>query len=352
MLHNLSALAIVPKAKAIGAQRLTREDYNELMRRKSVLEVMTTLQSHPYFKRSLGGLSPTNLHRAQIEEALSKDVFYKYERLMHYSFHSGHFGAYFQMRCEIDELEHKLRLMSLDVAEQYIVQLPGFLTEHASFDLLRLAAAKSPEECLHVLAGTPYARVLERVFPQKGKPLEFLAVEHALETYYYSFVFRRIEADLSGRSAADTRELFLYEAEIYNLDLLFRAKAFYPNQFTPRQLKKLLLPFYGVLAQNKLEMLADTHDLESFLHLYNHTRAGARYGERTTSLQAASDVQAYRSLYAKADRLLHFSCTPQTLLAAVLCIANLERSNIVNIIEGVRYGLPPEKISQVLKRAW
>ena len=50
-----------------------------------------------------------------------------------------------------------------------------------------------------------------------------------------------------------------------------------------------------------------------------------------------------------AQKLLHFSSTPQTVLAALLCLANLERSNIINVIEGVRYGLSPEQISAFLK---
>ena len=34
MLENLSALAIVPKAKAIAARRLSHSDYLELMRKR------------------------------------------------------------------------------------------------------------------------------------------------------------------------------------------------------------------------------------------------------------------------------------------------------------------------------
>ena len=59
MLENLSALAIVPKAKAIAARRLSHGDYLELMRKRSVIEVTAALQSHPYFKDSLKGLSQT-----------------------------------------------------------------------------------------------------------------------------------------------------------------------------------------------------------------------------------------------------------------------------------------------------
>ncbi len=119
MLENLSALAIVPKAKAIAARRLSHGDYLELMRKRSVIEVTAALQSHPYFKDSLKGLSQTNLHRAQIEEALSKDVYYKYESLMRYSFRKGKFGAYFLMRSEINELLAKLRFCPWASASLY-----------------------------------------------------------------------------------------------------------------------------------------------------------------------------------------------------------------------------------------
>ena len=70
MLENKSSLALVPKAKAMAARRLTKDDYAELERKRSVLEVTAALQSHPYFADSLKGLSPMNLHRAQIEDCL------------------------------------------------------------------------------------------------------------------------------------------------------------------------------------------------------------------------------------------------------------------------------------------
>ena len=164
MLENQSALAVVPKAKAIAARRLTKEDYAELERKRSVLEVTAALQSHPYFADSLKGLSSMNLHRAQIEEALRKDIFYKYESLMHYTFDKkGSFGTYFLMRCEITELLAKIRLLSMGFRHHYIVQLPGFLASKTSFSLLKLAKAETIEECVPVVAGTPYAKVLAAV---------------------------------------------------------------------------------------------------------------------------------------------------------------------------------------------
>ena len=69
------------------------------------------------------------------------------------------------MRCEIDELLTKLRLLSMGFHHHYIVHLPGFLADKTSFSLLALAKAQTPAQCLPVLAGTPYAKVLQSVLP-------------------------------------------------------------------------------------------------------------------------------------------------------------------------------------------
>ena len=37
------------------------------------------------------------------------------------------------------------------------------------------------------------------------------------------------------------------------------------------------------------------------------------------------------------------------LLAALLCLATIDRSNIINVVEGVRYSLPPAEIRAFLK---
>ena len=199
------------------------------------------------------------------------------------------------------------------------------------------------------MAGTPYAKVLAGVLPAAGQKLDYLKCEHAFQSYFYTTVLAQIDRDLSGRSAADTKRLFRMEAEIYNLDLLFRAKAFFSPQLTPEDLKKLLIPVYGVLSAKNMNALADTRGLDEFLKLYNAGRAGQVYVARSVDPADASEVSETRALYRAAQKLLHFSSTPQTVLAALLCLANLERSNIINVIEGVRYGLSPEQISAFLK---
>ncbi len=350
MLEDLSALAIVPKARAIAARRLSQNDYDELMRRRSVIEVVAALKSHPYFEKSLAGLGANGeVHREQLEQALSKDIFFKYESLMRYSFREHHFGAFFLVRCEVNEILAKLNLLSRGATSRYIIQMPGFLASHTRFSLLKLAEAKSAQACVSVLAGTPYAAILRSCLPEDGSEPDYLACEHAFTCYYYDFCLRKLREDVHPRERAETQQLFECEAEIANLDIIFRAKAFFAESMPPERIRALLVPVYRVLNEKQLYALADTATLDEFLQKYNASRAAAYYGERTAKNSSDADVRGKSRLYATAEHLLRFSNTPQTVLAAVLCLADLERSNIINVVEGVRYGLPPEKIAAFLK---
>ena len=159
----------------------------------------------------------------------------------------------------------------------------------------------------------------------------------------------KLREDLRGRVREETKQLFVCEAEISNLDLIFRAKAFFPHSLTPERIRALLVPVWGILTQRQMEALADTETPDEFLQRYNASRAAVYYGSRSATDSLSADVRGQSRLYATAERLLRFSNAPQPVLAAVLCLADLERSNIFNVVEGVRYGLPPEKIAVFLK---
>ncbi len=349
MLFNKSALAMVPKAKHMASQCLSAEEYKALTRRRTVLEVVAFLQSHPYSSKTMGGISQTNPHREQIEQALSKDLFFKYEALMRYCFKEGHFGGYFIIRCEIDEILQKLRLMGVGFSERYIVQMPGFLLNKTKLQLLKLAEAKTLEEVCNILSGTPYLKVIQSVMPQSGEKLDYIKCEHAFECFYYNYVFDKIKEDLSKKAALETCELFCLQAEIYNLDVIFRAKAFYSDVYSYKNLTEILLPYYGILNKKQILKLACAKDLDEFLSLYNASRAVKTYGIKSKNIEAQSGIQPHIALRNKARKLLHFSIVPETVLAALLCFAEIERSNIVTIVEGVRYGLEPDQIENFLK---
>ncbi len=344
-----SALAALPKARYIASLRLTQEDYRSLMRRTSVLEVVGILQNHDYLKSTLGSLARTNIHREQLEQALSKDVFYKYDKLMRYVYKKNHFSSYFLVRSEINELLAKLKLFSAGLPGQYILQMPGFLLEKTSLKLMEIAAAKDIKTFCDLLHGTPYLKIVQSVLNKNKEVDDYLLCEHAFEVYYYNYVFKMIDIDLKGTPKEQITQLFLMQAEIFNLDMLFRIKAFYSQQFSLERIQSLLLPFYCVLSKKQLYKLCACANLQQFLQIYNSSKAAVKYGKKYDDFKTMHINEAQSVLYRKALKLLRFTIVPEVALAALMCIAQIERSNIVSVIEGVRYKLEPEKIEQFLK---
>ena len=75
MLDGLSTLAIVPKAKAIAARRLTKSEYEALARKRSVIEVTAALQAAlPAFGRQLEGFDRPDAVLTGVESRSSSPV--------------------------------------------------------------------------------------------------------------------------------------------------------------------------------------------------------------------------------------------------------------------------------------
>lgn len=338
--------AMVPKARGMYAKRISLAEYEELMRRRTVPEVAATLKKHPYFADSLATLSSTDPHREQLEELLNMDIFTKYEALMRYDFTRESFAHYFIVECEVQEILRALRMLSTGVSQRYIQHLPPFLEGSLRFDLFRLAEARSFEQALEVLHHTPYYKVLRPVWQKDPLLRDYPSVEAVLVRYYYSAVFALSQKHLSGREeqAADT--LFLQEAEIYNINVILRARTYFGAAFTPQQVADLLLPYHYRLTKRDIQQMLNAPHVDAASQLLD--KMGLDLPPGPVDVEAL-DAATGRLMYHTARRVLHLSAAPSAVVAAFICLARLERDNVVNVIEGVRYGMAPEKIRALLR---
>jgi V/A-type H+-transporting ATPase subunit C len=338
--------AIIPKARGMYAKRILAAEYEELMRRRTVPEVAAVLKKHPYFADSLATLSPTDPHREQLEELLSMDIFVKYEALMRYDFTTESFANYFIIECEVQEILRVLRMLSTGVPGRYMKHLPPFLEGSLRFDLFRLAEARSFDEVLEELHHTPYYKVLRSVWVKDPFLRDYPGVEAVMVRYYYAAVFELAQKHLPQRALKAVAEMFSQEAEIYNIGVILRARTYFGAAFTAEQVKALLLPYNYRLTKR---------DMQQMLVAPNADAAAQQLGKMGLQLPPgpvdveALDAEMGRLRYHKAQQVLHLSAAPSAVLAVFITLAKLERDNVVNVIEGVRYGLPPDKIRALLR---
>ncbi len=345
MPRNTANPAIIPKARGMFGARITKQNYSELCRKRTVGEIARFLKSHPYFENSLASLSEQDPHRGQLEELLRKDIYIKYERLAHYVPRGDSFGTFFILGCEVTELLLAHSLISIKSDKRYISSLPSFLIQKVSFDLMELAKVTDFDELLQVVKHTPYHKLLSEIrdIPPNRR---LLVAETSLRTFYYRTVLKGIAKDVPKSQQHMVKTLFLEEIELSNINTLARIKQFFSGAFTSAEIKKLMIPYSYLLPKKNLYEMCEAEDFETLCQLIESSSIGRRYA---SPVAPNFLIIQQKKRYKRALMLLHLTTSPSVSLAAFIMLSELERLNIVNVIEGVRYKLPPPEIESLLR---
>ncbi len=337
--------AIIPKARGMFSERISKESYSELCRKRTVAEVARYLKNHPYFENSLASLSDMDPHRGQIEELLRKDIYIKYERLAHYIPRADKFGRFFVLECEITELLTALTIISIEGDKRYISSLPSFLIQKLSFDLMELAKAVDYGSMLKVIAHTPYYKILKELYDMEPTR-RLLAAEARLWSYYYKTVLKAIDSEVPAGERRGVKILFLEELELTNINMLVRIKKFFIGSFTPSDIRKILIPYRYLLSKRRLNEMSEAQDFNELCDMIETSIIGRLYsGPKSPDFLLSQQRRRYK----RALHRLHLTTSPSVSLAAFIILSKLERLNIVNVIEGVRYKLPPTEIESLLR---
>jgi len=163
--------------------------------------------------------------------------------------------------------------------------------------------------------------------------------------HYYASLFERIDRSLKGREAQAVTHLFQQEAEVYNLELIARVKAFFPNVYNNEQIHQLLIPYTHRVPKWRLEQMIEARDLPTLASLFKQSNVNIDIENLTLESLPTSGSGA---LFRYARRMLHLSAAPNAALACFVSLAKLIRQDVVNVIEGVRYSLEPQKIRAML----
>lgn len=338
--------AIIPKARGMFAKRISYAEYEELMRRRTVPELAAMLKRHPYFKDSLATLSTIDPHRGQIEELLSMDVFEKYEALVRYDFTPDELPEWYLREVEVREVLRALQLLSIGLPGAYLNRIPTYLVGKTRLDLFALGSAANFEALLEVVRGTGYYKVLRARFLADPTLRDFPMTEAALLRYIYTHVLETVDRSLNGRPERSVKSLFLQEVESYNLELLLRVKTYFPTVYSTGKLEQLLIPFRYKVPKSRLKAMVEAETPDALMALYRNTPSVGYTGPATPEAMTAEEG---RRTYRHARTILHLTASPMAALIAFISLAKLERDNVVNVIEGVRYGLSPEEIRPMLR---
>ena len=343
MLSNFSSNVILAKARAMYGRRLTKKNYSDLLNCQNVSEIARYLVNNTDYAKILSGINDRDIYRGQLENLLKQKLFEDSAVLCRYEFSVGDiFSGYLLQRSEIEQILNVLLHLTAGMPSEYLFSMPMFLTNRSRINLVSLSDAKSFDDILNALGGTPYRALLEPLRPQAGIPLDYTAVENALYTHLYGEVYAIIRRRTRGETKKQLLEIFDTFLDLTNYIRIIRLKTYFHSGYD--FIRNSLLPF-GTLRENQINDLIAAQGTPQIRQAMEQTSVG----KRTRNIQHNfTDQISSRAIYHVCRHSIHFSSRPSVVMLSYIFLTQLELMDIINIVEGIRYKLPANEIKKLL----
>jgi len=338
-----AANVVYAKVHALYGRRLSEADYNQLLQKKSVGEVAGYLKQNTAYAGVLREIREELIHRGQLENLVHRHRADICGRLLKYTLGRDFFYGLYAMQNEIRQLLAAMRMLRSGSMDRYVVDFPPYLNQYLSIDLFALAGIRSFDDLLEVVRHSDYYALLGAFRPVGGAgELDLPGCEAALLTHYYKTALAAA-GTLRGGARSDLEQILRLQADLHNIRVIYRLKRFF--HFSPDETRACLVPVKGNLPQAFMDRLVNAGNAEQVLALLAQARRTRRFFHADTQDPEQASHRLQRDVSLRAFR---FSSDPIVVLLAYMALLEIEVDNIIGIIEGIRYALPPEQIRELL----
>ena len=343
MLSGYASNAVLSKARAMYGKRLTSKDYKELLNCGSVTDVALYLKYKTNYAEILSDLNESDIHRGQLENLLRKKIFNDFEKLERFELSIGEdLAQYIIIRTEIEQIIHVLIFLISNKTEKYIYTMPEFFNKHTSVDLPAFSKVKNYDDFLEVLKGSIYYKLLKSYKPLEHEVINLNKIENVLYTYLYKRIFEMIKSYKNAKVEKELSEMFNLFVDLHNFVRVLRLKKFY--KASPELIYDSILPF-GLFRRKHIEGFVNAKSPDEVMDIMKTTwLAGKMRNIKYNYVDEIPDIMRY----SKSRHNIRYSTKPPVVMISYVFLTEIELANIINIIEGVRYKLPAEKIDELL----
>lgn len=335
--------AVAAKAKAMYGRMLDHANYEELIHKKSVNEIAAYLKNETDYHRILSDVHEASIHRGQLENLLHRYVFDMGIRLVKFA-GNGHkeFYSCNVMTQEMDQILSRIRLLNSDIYQDFLKDVPIYLNRYTSFDLMKLDSVKNFDDLLVLLHKTPYAKILEPFRP-KDKNIDYTGCEMALRKYYFTTLIDVIRKSFKGKLRSELLTIVNTQIELENITKIYRYKKFFDANGDV--IRNSLIDTESRISERFMEQLISAPSADAFMRLISESSYHLYVDDKDFVF---IEYDCDRIRYHLAQRYMRFSSKAPLVYSVYLILLEIEVQNIINIIEGVRYGVPPENIEKML----
>lgn len=343
MLDSYSTNATAAKIRAVHSNMFNKDNYHEMLSRKSVPEIAEYLARSKRFKEAFKGVDPNTVHRGFLEELLYRENFNTYIRLCRFQgLDKKPFYDYLIKRRETECILSMINSINSGGNSEayYLNNLPGYVIKHSKINLLELSRAESYEDILKFLRGTPYYKVLVKIPPLEDGRADYTKCEVKLRTFYYEQLLEEVKKDFSNKESEELSNMIVKEITMKNVINAYRMKAFF--NYTAEQILADSIRVSG-MSMKKFETYCSSESAEQMMEKL----------EKSLFIQSDSDTAFVetvinRKRYSMLCHVIARSVSAPVSLYAFMQLCDIEVKDIIHIIEGVRYGIDSSVIESML----
>jgi V/A-type H+-transporting ATPase subunit C len=336
--------AIVAKAKSIYGNFLKQEDYEVLAKKRSVSEIAAYLKLQKNYEESLKDIQESSIHRGQLEELIKKTNFLNTLKLV--KFVELKDKSFYELNIIIREIELILATIRSIISENHegaLATFPTFFIRHASFDISQLSQVRSYAMLLDAVKDTRFHSLLQPFAVDDRNLIKYSEIENKLDECYYDCVFEQIDANYKGKLKKELQTIFRTKIELANIIKIYRLKKFY--NYDSATIKDALLLKHSRLSMHKIDEIISLPDPDLMLN-YLERSEYSRYMDDDDYVFI--EYYAQKMKYNLAKRYMYYSSDAPKVYSALLILGEIERENLFNVIEGIRYDLEENEIKRML----
>lgn len=339
---SLSANGMASKAKAMYGKHLSKYDYEELLKKHSVGEVANYLKNNTYYSETLKDVKENSVHRGQLENLLRRSSFDRRVRLHRYAdYNTKEFYKCSIELAEINQVLACIRALMSDDYTSFIAELPLYLNPYTSYDLNEFLSVKRISDLKKVLKSTKYYENLNPFLNDEN--MDYAECEHALMVYYYKHMKDIVNKKYHGKSKKELLSMIDEMIELKNISKIYRMKKYFDG--TPEEIKKVLLECKNLMNKERYEKVLNANSSSEVVKILAESTYNIELDE-----ESFLHIEDYinRIQYDLAKKCMNFSTNPSVIYLAYFILDDIELTNLINIVEGIRYNVSPSKIEQLI----
>lgn len=335
--------AVLALSRAFYGKRLDKRQYTDLLSCKSLAEVASYLRTRTVYSGVFEGAGASDLTAKTLENTIVKYNYGHFISLCRYELAIGsEFYKYFIVKTEVEQILRCTLLMLGGSTESYLMQMNPFLDKHLGIDLYALGKANSLEEMAAVLDKTAYGAIFRRCLSDQEQ--SYLTFEFAFGSFFEQFKDSLVDKCFSGGERAAMREAVCRAFDMSFIAKQYRIAKYYRSNNAVTNLAMPSSVSLTLFSEKQLREMSLCKNEQELLLVLKKSPYKDWFGNDSGRIER----EANEGFYNYCKKQVRFSSFPRVVMYSYLFLAGTQETNLVRIIEGIKFKVPAEKIRNSL----